>query len=120
MNAKRRLAGFKALVEEYRNSDWYFEEVEGDRRLWKDFSPQGKLEYIARDAALYEVLFEAFADAARDFIGESALGDAALRMVLGDAREFRSLGAAASTRRADRIHAAERTLQRNPPSIGGA
>lgn len=91
MNAKRRSAGFRALVEDHRNSSHYFEDADSDRRLWKDLSPQGKLEYIAGDAALYDVPFVDFAEAVRDSIGKSALMEAALRTVLRNAQEFRRL-----------------------------
>ena len=54
-------------------------------------SPQGKLAYIARDAALYDVPFKHFDEAVRDAIGNAALAEAAMRMVLQDALEFRRL-----------------------------
>ena len=91
MNAKERLDGFRALVDDHRNSSHYFEEIDGDRRLWSDLSLQGKLEYIAGDAALYDVPFKHFDEAVREVIGDSALAEAALRTVLRDALEFRSL-----------------------------
>lgn len=92
MSDKRRLEGFRKLVEDHQNSGHYFEEVDGDRRLWSDLSPQGKLEYIAGDAALYDVPFKHFDEAVREVIGDSGLAEAALRTVLRDALEFRSLG----------------------------
>jgi hypothetical protein len=79
------------LVEDHRNSSHYFEEAVGNRRLWSDLSPQGKLQYIAGDAALYDVPFKHFDEAVREVIGNSALAEAALRTVLRDALEFRSL-----------------------------
>lgn len=91
MKAKERLAGFRACVEDLRNSSSYFEEVNGDRRLWSDLSPQGKLGYISRDAALYDVPFKNFAEAVRESIGDAALLEAALRTVLRDAQEFLNL-----------------------------
>ncbi len=91
MNARHRLDGFRALVEDHRNSSHYFEEADGRLRLWRDLSPQGKLAYIASDAALYDVPFNRFDEAVRDVIGNAALAEAALRMVLRDAQEFRSL-----------------------------
>ncbi|HWB14091.1 MAG TPA: hypothetical protein VG826_33000 [Pirellulales bacterium] len=91
MNAKERSEGFRALVENHRNSGHYFEEVDGRWRLWRDLSPQGKLEYLAADAALYDVPFKRFHDSVREVIGDAALAEAALRTVLSDALEFRSL-----------------------------
>lgn len=91
MSAKHRLEGFLASVEDHRNSSHYFEEADGPWRLWRDLSPQGKLAYIARDAALYDVPFKHFGEAVRDVIGDGALVEAALRMVLKDALESLSL-----------------------------
>lgn len=91
MSAKRQLEAFKAMVEDSRNSSHFFEETDGNRRKWKDLSAEGKLQYIARDAALCEVAYETFAEAARDSIGKSALVEAALRTVLQDAQEYRGL-----------------------------
>lgn len=91
MNAKHRLANFRAMVKDHSSSTHYFEEIGGERRQWKDLSPDGKLEYIARDAALCDVPFERFAEAVRELIGQSVIGDAALRTVLRNANEARAL-----------------------------
>ena len=91
MNAKHRLDGFRALVDDHRNSSCFFEEADGRLRLWRDLSPQSKLAYVACDAALYDVPFKHFDEAVRDVIGNAALAEAALRTVLQDALEFRSL-----------------------------
>jgi hypothetical protein len=91
MSAKRQLEAFKAMVKDSRKSSHYFEETDGNRRKWKDLSAEGKLQYIARDAALCEVAYETFAEAARDSLGKSSVTEAALRTVLRDAHEFRGL-----------------------------
>jgi len=91
VNEKRRLEGFKALLNHDKANNYYLEEPDGDRRLWKDLSDEGRLGYIARAATIYNVPFEKFAEAVRDSIGTSAIADAALRTVLRDAHESRGL-----------------------------
>ncbi len=95
MNEKRRLEGFKALLSSDRNGSYYLEDMDGSRRLWRELSPQRKLENIAQVAAMYNVPFERFAEEVwEEFRGlpQEAVGDAALRMVLHNALELRGLG----------------------------
>ncbi|HTU18821.1 MAG TPA: hypothetical protein VMG10_12245 [Gemmataceae bacterium] len=72
-----RQDGFDALLEEYRNSTDEYEDHDADLRdvlrPWSQLSAEGKLGYIARDAALYNVSFERFEQAARDAIDNSPL-----------------------------------------------
>jgi hypothetical protein len=91
MNEKHRLAGFKALVEDQKNSVRHFEEMDGSLRRWHELSPQSKLQYIAGDAVLYDVPFERFAEAVRDVVPPAAIVDAALLVVLHYERELRGL-----------------------------
>jgi hypothetical protein len=87
-----KVAGFKALVEHSRNSpaNYYFEDIDDTRRTWVNLSPAGKLQYIAGDAALYDVPFKAFAAVAKDVIGDDI--DAALETVFEYKKELRSIG----------------------------
>ena len=91
MNHKRKLAGFKASVQDRLNSTWYFEEMDGSWRLWPELSPQSKLNYIAGDAARCDIPFKHFAEAVRQVVPAAALVEAALRMVLHYERELHGL-----------------------------
>jgi hypothetical protein len=91
MKDKHRLAGFKALVEDHKNSRHHFEEMDGSLRLWNELSPQSKLLYVAGGAVLYDVPFERFAAAVRDVVPPAAIVEALLRMVLNYERELRGL-----------------------------
>jgi hypothetical protein len=92
MNDKQRLAGFKKLVEDHKNSRSHFEEMDGSHREWHELSSQSKLQYIAGDAALYDVPFERFAEAVRDVLPPAAIAEASLQVVLHYERELRGLG----------------------------
>src|SRR5262249_27473948 len=63
----------------------------GDLRLWKDLSGEGRLGYITSAAAMYDVPFEVFAEAVRDCISDSRLLEAALRTVLQNGHELSGL-----------------------------
>src|ERR1700722_11959106 len=91
MNEKHRLAGFKALIEDQKNSRRHFEEVDGPLRQWHELSPQSKLQYIAADAVLYGVPFERFAEAVRDVLPPPAIVEASLQLVLDYERQLRGL-----------------------------
>jgi len=84
----RRIAGFRASVEDMKDSpgNRYFEEMDGDWRAWADLSDAAKLQYIALDAVRHDVLFEPFAEVVRKTIGE--VGEAALRVVLIGQKEL--------------------------------
>jgi hypothetical protein len=83
------VASFKARVEDSRNSNYYFEEMDGDHKLWADLSAASKLQYIASDAARYDVPFERFAEAVKDTVGD--VGDAALQVILHGQKELHAI-----------------------------
>jgi hypothetical protein len=94
MAKERRPDGFDALVADHQQGQVYFEETDGSHRLWRDLSAEGKLSYIARDAALYDVPFERFQEAVRDVLGKlpSAMREeAALRLALRNERELHAI-----------------------------
>jgi hypothetical protein len=91
MNEKQRLEGFKALVEDHKSSQSYFEQMDGSHREWHELSPQSKLQYIAGDAALYDLPFERFAEAVRDVLPVAAIAEASLQVVLHYQRELHGL-----------------------------
>src|SRR5437763_839494 len=94
MSEKHRLAGFKARVEDHKNSTHYFEEMDGSFRMWRDLSPLSKLQYMAGDAVICDVPFGRFAEAVRDVFSDlpqEAITEAALRMVLHNERELHGL-----------------------------
>jgi hypothetical protein len=91
MNEKHRLEGFRALLNSEKSNSVYLEEPDGNLRLWRDLSAEGRLQYVASAAALYDVPFEKFAEAVRESVDPSAVADAALRLVLSDSHERRGL-----------------------------
>jgi hypothetical protein len=91
MKDKQRLAGFKALVENQKNSRHLFEEMDGSLRGWQKLSPQSKLQYIAGDAASHNVSFNHFAEAVQGALRPREIAEASLRMVLHYERELRGL-----------------------------
>jgi hypothetical protein len=93
MDAKRRLSGFKALVESHKTNAYHLEEPDGDFNLWRDLSAEARLETIVRDAAFYDVPFEAFAEVVRESVDSTAIEEAALRLAMRSGREFRDLEA---------------------------
>ncbi len=89
-----RLDGFKALVEDAKNASYFMEEVDGSFRPWRELSAEAKLEHVARDAAFYDVPFEAFAEAVPDVLGDlrpAAREESMLRLVLRSVRELHGL-----------------------------
>jgi hypothetical protein len=66
---------FDAILADHKNSSHHFEEVDGSWRTWRELSAEGKLAYVALDAARDDVSFERFAAAVREMLG----GDAATR-----------------------------------------
>lgn len=98
MNNKRdrghRQDGFKVSVEDRKHSSYFLEEMDGSLRRWRELSAEAKLEYLARDAALYGVPFEAYAQAVRETLADSTPADreeAALRLVLRSTHELHGL-----------------------------
>lgn len=86
-----RIRAFKASVEDMRNSpdNHVFEEMDGDRVPWDKLSAAAKLQYIVGDAARTEAPFKAFAEVARDVIGDDS--EAALRIVLEGQKELHGI-----------------------------
>ena len=87
----RKIASFKAMVEDSRNSPniHFIDEINGDMRLWAELSAAAKLQYIARDAALSDVPFEPFAQVVKETIGDA--GEAALRVMLDGQKELHAI-----------------------------
>jgi uncharacterized protein (UPF0335 family) len=86
--------GFHALLADHKHSSSYYEEMDGDWRQWPELSAEGKLSYLAGDAAYYDVPFHHFAEAVRDVLSDqppAAREDAALRLLLSYARELQGL-----------------------------
>src|SRR5438132_4347359 len=54
---KHRVEGFHALLADHKHSSSYYEEMDGDWRQWPELSAEGKLSYLAGDAAYYDVPF---------------------------------------------------------------
>ncbi|HYV37930.1 MAG TPA: hypothetical protein VE988_19755 [Gemmataceae bacterium] len=90
MDAKHRISGFKALLESHKSNDHFLEETDGSFRLWRDLSAEGKLDYITRDAAWYDVPFEQFAEV-RESIDNTAIEEAALRLAMRSGQELHTL-----------------------------
>jgi hypothetical protein len=88
---KDRIAGFKAMVEDLKNSPTrsLYEETNGELNAWDDLSTTAKLQYIARDAAIADVGFEPFTRVVLDTIGDA--GEAALRVLLDSAKELHAI-----------------------------
>lgn len=88
---ERTMASFKAMVDDSRTSpdNHVFDEMNGDWLPWSELSAAAKLQYIARDAVISEVSFKAFAEVARDVIGENM--EAALQVLLEHQKELRGI-----------------------------
>lgn len=86
-----KVADFKAMVEDMTTSpdNRVFEEMNGDRLPWAELSAASKLQYIARDAAICDVLFGSFAEVVKDTIGD--VGEAALRVVFDGQKELHAI-----------------------------
>jgi hypothetical protein len=91
MDEKHRQSGFRALLASRKTNTYHLEDVDGDRRLWRDLSAEGKVEQTARDAAYYDVPFEQFANAVRESIDIAAIEEAALRLAMRCVRELHEL-----------------------------
>ena len=91
MDEKYRQSGFKALLESHKANSHHLEETDGSLRLWRDLSAEGKLEYMARDAAWYDVPFEQFAQVVRESVDNAAIEEAALRLAFRSRRELHDL-----------------------------
>ena len=89
MNEKQRVDSFKAMVEESKGSNYYFEEIDGDLQQWRNLSDAAKLQYIATYAAHDDVPFKPFAEAVNDLLSD--VRDAALRVVFDYKKELRAL-----------------------------
>jgi len=91
---ENRVEGFHALLADHKYSSSYYEEMDGDWRQWPELSAEGKLSYLAGDAAYYDVPFHHLAEAVRDVLSDqppAAREDAALRLLLTHARELQGL-----------------------------
>ena len=91
MDEKKRLSGFKALLESRKTNSYYLIDPEGELRLWQELSAEGRLEVIARDAAYYDVPFEGFAEMVRESLDSVAIEEAALRLAMRSSRELHDL-----------------------------
>jgi hypothetical protein len=95
MAKNQKRDGFDTLLADHKASSHYFEEADGSGlRLWSELSAEGKLSYIASDAALYDVPFERFAAAVRNVLGEvspAAREEAALRLALRNEQELHAV-----------------------------
>jgi hypothetical protein len=89
MDEKQRISGFKALLASHKTNFSHLEDCDGNFRLWRDLSAEGKLESIVRDAAYYDVPFEHFAEAVRESVENAE--EAALRLAMRSVRELRDL-----------------------------
>jgi hypothetical protein len=89
--SNHKIANFKAMVEDSRNSpdNYFFDEMDGDSRPWADLSAAAKLEYISRYAAFSDVPFEPFAQVVKATIGD--MGEAALRVMLDGQKELHAI-----------------------------
>lgn len=95
MAKKQQQDGFDLLRADRQNSSRYFEEADGSHRLWSELSAEGKLAYLAGDAALYDVPFERFRAAVREVLGEKVPAvreEAALRLALRSEKELHAVG----------------------------
>lgn len=91
---QQRVEGFRALLASASEATHFMEEVDGSLRTWPELSAEAKLDYLAVYAALYDLPFEPFVEAARDVLAAvSSLEreEAALRLVLRQTRELREL-----------------------------
>ena len=88
---KNTQSGFKALLASHKTNACHLEDADGDHRLWRDLSAEGKVEHIARDAAYYGVAFEPFAQAVRESIDITAVEEAALRLAMRCVRQLHEL-----------------------------
>ena len=91
MDEKHRVSGFKALLESYKTNSCHLMDPNGDFRLWRELSAEGKLEHIVRDAAYYDLSFEPFAQAVRESVDIAAIEEAALRLAFRSGRELHDL-----------------------------
>jgi hypothetical protein len=91
MDEKHRLSGFKALIESHKTNSYQLEDSDGNFRLWRDLSAEGKLESMARDALFYGVPFAQFAEAVRESLDSAAIEEAALRLAMRNGRELHDL-----------------------------
>ena len=91
MDEKQRRSGFKALLESHKTDSYHLIDTDGEFRLWRDLSAEGRIESIARDAAYYDVPFEQFGQAVRESVDSTAIEEAALRLAMRSRRELHDL-----------------------------
>ena len=91
MNEKQRLEGFRALLKSEMEERSYLEDRDGEHRLWSEMSAEGKLDWIARDAAYCDLAVEHFVDTAREVLGQAEAGEAALVLLLEKGKELHRL-----------------------------
>ena len=69
--------GFDLLLADHRNNTYYYEDHDADLRHvlrpWSKLPAESKISYIASAAALYQVPYERFEQAAREAIGDQRL-----------------------------------------------
>jgi hypothetical protein len=92
MDEQRRMEGFRKLIASDKSGSYLLEEPDGNWSHWGGLSAEGKLHYIARAAAMYDVPFEQFAATARAELGDAeAVTQAALRAALDYKKELHGL-----------------------------
>ncbi|HTU17856.1 MAG TPA: hypothetical protein VMG10_07300 [Gemmataceae bacterium] len=94
MAKRQQTDGFERVLADHQNSSHYFEEADGSHRLWSELSAEGKLAYLAGDAALYDVPFERFQTAVRDVLGDvgpAVREEAALRLALRNEKQLHAV-----------------------------
>ena len=92
MDEKRRLEGFQALVASDKSGSHFLEDKDGEHRRWPELSSEGKLEFIAGAAAMYDVPFERFAATVHAELGDAAsVTQAALHVALNYRKELHGL-----------------------------
>jgi len=84
-----KVESFKAMVEDSKNSPYYFEEMDGDWLQWSELSAAAKLQHIVLDAAISGVGFEPFGEMVKNTIGD--VGDAVLRVVLDSQKKLHAI-----------------------------
>jgi hypothetical protein len=94
VSSKNQLEGFKTLIASQKSESSQLEDIDGDFRHWNELSTEGKVSWIASDAAYYDLPFEPFAEAVREILGElhaAAREEAALRLAFRGQQELCAL-----------------------------
>jgi hypothetical protein len=83
---------FERLFDDYLNGKHSFADTDGRMRTWSELSAEGKVEQIARLAAIFDISLSRFTDAAHDALGGQPLRTdehACLRLCYDYARQLR-------------------------------